>query len=393
MNYKDMKTTELRSLVRSRRIANGEGTRNLTKAECINLLEDNDAVKRLDASTTQSVSTPPPQRTQSTDLMDIILKNVKEQGISSLDEPKVISLIEQHAMSATKADELLKTIVENMEQIIDKRMKKLELPVTVNIKNNATGTTKDMGIQHKCFVTLLKIAQARDKDGHVPNIYLHGPAGTGKTTGAQKLAEALNLPFYFNGAIDSEYKLSGFVDASGTFQSRPFYEAYKNGGVYLFDELDSSMPSAVLAFNASLANGHADFPIGKVERHKDCIIIGAGNTTLRGDGYSDGFQRNEMDGAFRDRFSCFIAWPIDEALEASCVPTDYKHWLEIVRKARKAVKEHGIKKHEVTPRATFSGIALLQQEIGVKDVVDMVLRKGLPDDNWSKISDAIRGSI
>jgi hypothetical protein len=149
--------------------------------------------------------------------------------------------------------------------------------------------------------------------------------------------------------------------------------------------MDSSMPSALLAFNQALANGHAMFPEGRIKRHKDCIIIGAGNTTLRGDGYNEGFQRNEMDSAFRDRFSCYIEFPLDNALESACVPNDFKYWLDIVRVARKAVKVHGIKKHEVTPRATFSGIALLKKDIDVEQVIAMTLRKGLPDESWNKV--------
>jgi DNA polymerase III delta prime subunit len=262
-------------------------------------------------------------------------------------------------------------------------------PTLIEIKDRNGEVRKLDGVHHHRMPTLLAFAQARDKDGRVPPIYLHGPAGTGKTTAAAKLAEALGLEFYFNGAIDSEYKLSGFVDAGGTFRSRPFFEAYSKGGVYLFDELDSSMPSAVLAFNAALANGHADFPTGKVERHPDCIILAAGNTTLRGDGNSEGFQRVEMDAAFRDRF-VFLDWPLDESLEDACTPKEHKAWLVIVRKVRANVKRHGIKKADVTPRATFSGIALLQAGVSLDDVIASTLRKGLPETHWKQAFEGVR---
>src|SRR5690606_7558053 len=102
------------------------------------------------------------------------------------------------------------------------------------------------------------------------NVWLAGPAGSGKTTAAEQVAKALKLKFYFNGAIDTEYKLSGFVDAHGRIVSTAFREAYTNGGVYLFDEVDASLPSATLAFNAALANGQCDFPGSKepTPKHK-----------------------------------------------------------------------------------------------------------------------------
>ena len=96
------------------------------------------------------------------------------------------------------------------------------------------------------------------------NVMLVGPAGSGKTTLAAQIAKMFDLPFYFNGALSSEYKLTGFMDANGKLVRTPFREAYEHGGVYLFDEIDGSMPDALLAFNAALSNGHADFPDGTV---------------------------------------------------------------------------------------------------------------------------------
>jgi len=147
------------------------------------------------------------------------------------------------------------------------------------------------------------------------HVMLVGPAGSGKTTLGHQVAEALGLPFYFTGAIASEYKLSGFIDAQGVFRSMPFFKAFTEGGVFLFDEIDASMPQALLAFNAALANGHADFPTGNFKRHPDFRCIAAANTFGRGSSRLY-VGRNQLDAASLDRFVT-IALDYDTRLEAA----------------------------------------------------------------------------
>ena len=116
---------------------------------------------------------------------------------------------------------------------------------------------------------------ARQSNGYRLNVWLTGPAGTGKTTAAKYCANAFGLKFYFCGSIDTEYKLTGFIDAQGRCINTAFRTAYQEGGVFLFDECDSSLPAALLAFNAALANGEAAFPDAIVSRHPDFICIAA----------------------------------------------------------------------------------------------------------------------
>ena len=237
------------------------------------------------------------------------------------------------------------------------------------------------------------------------NIMLVGAAGSGKTSAAEKAADLLGLPFYFTGAIDSAYKLTGFIDAQGRTIRTAFREAYEKGGVFLFDELDASLPSAVLAFNAALANGQMDFPDGTVKRHDNFRAIAACNTFGRGaDRQYCG--RLQLDAASLDRFAV-LSWDYDAALESALlglpaphdaprpydiIPLDEKsahvsalQWLEKVRTTRNAIESNKIR-HVVSPRASIYGAKLLAAGWTWNDTVESVLFKGLDSDSRAKIS-------
>ena len=142
--------------------------------------------------------------------------------------------------------------------------------ISINIQNGEH--IKDLGKQHFQFEKLSKYVQTKN------NIFLVGSAGSGKTTAARNIAKALNIKFYFTGAINSEYKLTGFIDAQGRIVNTEFRKAYEHGGLFLFDEIDASFPQAILAFNAALANDFMDFPDKKVPKHKNFYCIAAANT-------------------------------------------------------------------------------------------------------------------
>lgn len=112
-----------------------------------------------------------------------------------------------------------------------------------------------LGVVHRKAKDLITILDCGE------NVYLYGPAGSGKTTGAAQAAKALGLEFYFTGKLSDEYGLLGFKNATGETVRTPFREAYEHGGLFLFDEYDGSNPNAVVAMNAALANKICSFPM------------------------------------------------------------------------------------------------------------------------------------
>ena len=155
---------------------------------------------------------------------------------------------------------------------------------------------KDNEVKHDKFARLLQLMQLDE------SVYLYGPAGSGKNYVCEQIARALGLEFYYQNSITDEYKLTGFIDASGRYHETEFYRAFTRGGVFMLDELDASCPDTLVTLNAALANGYFTFPGGRVKMNKDFHCIAAGNTCGRGaDEMYTG--RSVIDASSLDRFT------------------------------------------------------------------------------------------
>jgi len=258
----------------------------------------------------------------------------------------------------------------------------VEKPVVVATKPHSVGSKR-----HQIFDALRMAVAAK------VNVFLVGPAGAGKTTVAKQVAHSLGLRFHFNGAIHSEYKLTGFRDAQGKVHRTAFREAFEHGGVYLFDEIDASQPAALLAFNAALANGMFDFPDRNVQAHPNFRCIAAANTWGKG-ATMDYVGRNALDAATMDRFA-MLEMRYDASLErrmAHLASHDHIEladaWLELVQKTRALCHEHDFR-HIVSPRATQQGLSLMVGGITAEGATLMVLRRGMEDTSWGRIRPSI----
>jgi MoxR-like ATPase len=239
-------------------------------------------------------------------------------------------------------------------------------PIRIEIKQGAEIRTLPAGHRHPVFADVLAALSVRE------NVYLVGPAGSGKTTIATQAAEALGLTFYSTGAVGMAYQLQGFINAEGKYMETDLYRAYVGGGVFLFDEIDASSAQALLAFNAIAANDLAAFPCGTVKRHADFVIIAAANTWGSG-ADAQYVGRAQLDAATLDRFA-FISMDYDERLELAISSND--EWTRYVQAFRRITRQLKIRA-VVSPRASIKGGKLLSAGLSWNRVEEMLLIRGL----------------
>lgn len=268
---------------------------------------------------------------------------------------------------------------ETVARIVDERITAaLKTIPSVKIEcKGADGQSRAVdGHQHPLFKALLTAACSRDANGRHPNIWIAGPAGSGKTHAVEQVAHAMGLSFHFNGAIANAFELLGFIDAGGTYHRTAFREAFENGGAYLFDEVDGSDNSAILALNAALANGACQFPDGMVKRHPDAVIMASANTHGLG-ATAEYVGRARIDGAFLDRFGVRFNWTYDTALEVAI--SGNEAFARRVIAARERARAAGLKVL-ITPRASQAGAALISAGMSSDEAAGLTYLANLSDD-------------
>lgn len=225
------------------------------------------------------------------------------------------------------------------------------------------------------------------------HVYLSGPPGSGKSTGAVQAAKALGRRYGYVSLNPQtpESRLLGFIDAGGIYRETEFFRCYTAGGVFCIDELDNGHPALLNTLNGMLESdsdgiGRGAFPCGVVERHPDFVMVATGNTNGRG-GDKLFPERRALDAAFLERF-VFLFWGYDEALEKAItlsINKDAREWLKWVRKVRAFTVGANIRVW-ASPRAAFKGASLLLDS-GWEHarIAERVLFKGLDADTVARI--------
>lgn len=340
---------------------------------------------------TASVTTPAPNPGLSSDLA---------QAIAAAVAPHVKSNISR----------------EDVERIVDGRIADTVLPRRVEVVVPTTGESRDVGIQHSYFEAVRRIMHAG------LNLWINGPAGGGKTTIAEAIADSFDLPHYSMSVcqLTSKADLIGYKNVTdGNYVQTDLRQAYEYGGVFLLDEVDAGNANVMVILNAMLANGKCAFPDRMVTRHPKFMPMAGANTVgLGADKQYVG--RNQLDKATLDRF-VMLDFPYDPSIMSvmcGVAPGCFSEMrrpkpIEFIQTEDKADAENDARlkaatnarceefcrtlvkvmnavdslkvRHLVGPRAGMNGCKLIRLGFTMDDVMDMAVWKGLDSDTVSKV--------
>ena len=267
-----------------------------------------------------------------------------------------------------------------VEKIVDEKLSDFrnKMVKTIQVKKADMPEPKEIGV---CHYLTEQIAQ-------VCNIGVHqmlvGPAGGGKTTCCEKVAEILDLKFYpmSVGPQTTKSDLLGFIDAAGNYHTTPLREAFENGGLLLLDEVDAANAGVLTIINALLANGYCSFPDGVKQRNENFRCICACNTYGRG-ADREYVGRNQLDAATLDRFAV-VDFEYDEAMERAIAGNN--EWVDKIQRYRKRAFELKMRV-VISPRASIYGAKLLANGMKEKLVEELVVWKGISKDIRNKITE------
>lgn len=214
-------------------------------------------------------------------------------------------------------------------------------------------------------------------------VYLAGPAGSGKNHTVEQIAKELDWDFYFSNSVQQEFKLTGFIDAGGTFHETEFYKACTSDkpSIFFLDEMDASIPEVLVLLNAAIANGYFEFPNGRID-FDHVKFVAAGNTV--GSGADEMYTgRMVLDQATLDRFAII---EFDYSLKVEmALSKNNTELVNFIRDLRKDADYKGI-------RATFSYRAITmvtkleQAGMDLNLIIKIAVVKGLDKDTINTLN-------
>lgn len=300
------------------------------------------------------------------------------KALSTQQKPFAEVLEEQFTatMAALSVEKMLPSLISAVKDKITAEYGNLPVKHEIIIKDLPPYETTE--VLHKEFDDMLKSLMLGKA------LYLYGEAGTGKSHVAKQLAKALNLPFYCTSSVVDDVQIKGYKDATGNYHETAFFKAFSEGGLFLLDELDASVPETLIILNMALSNGMFDFPCGNVQAHKNFRLVATGNTC--GNGADNIYSaRYTLDGATMERF-LFYACDYDPRIEENLARGD-NALLDFIRDYRITAK-----KAHIVSLATYRAIinlADLSPSIGREKALKVALIKGLSMDDCKLIDNKL----
>ena len=199
-----------------------------------------------------------------------------------IDRQQVIDLIQENAVS----EERLIDLIQNHSPI-----------KTIKVEIGGQSKVLDGQVFHKKFEQSLKFAMAGF------NLWLYGPAGTGKTYMAEQIAEAMGRESVVQ-PVCNQTPISffeGYNNAHGDYIETELYRAFTQGKIYIIDEVDNGNPNSLTFLNTCIQSQNVCFAGRIFKRHPNFQVIACGNTF--GSGATEQYiGRNGQDLSFTNRF-------------------------------------------------------------------------------------------
>jgi len=311
-----------------------------------------------------------------------------EQAISKLLKPDVERELVKLQAQRDENGKALSAVASELAKL------KASKPVIIEVQQ-AKGNPVVIEGAHFLFARLVKLVRAG------LNLYLWGPAGSGKTTAALQVATSLKLQAEIDTLDPTTFRsmVQGYMTPTGEPVHTTFSRCWTEGKIYVADETDNAPGHVQTLFNSALANGHAPLAWGNVQRAPGFGFIGTGNTPGRPT--REFPDRRPMSAAFADRLY-FIHWPLDPAIEcrAAGLPIPARseltsatvtpqEWVAWVRKVREWAKVE-MPTLQVTPRASLIGLQALALGEHPQDVADALVFRGADDEMRGKALKAVR---
>lgn len=175
-------------------------------------------------------------------------------------------------------------------------------------------------------------------------MFLAGPAGVGKTNLVKTIAEVCGIPLHIVTSPQMSTDITGFVDAHGNFVDTEFTRGCRGTerNIILIEEMDRSMPDALIPMNSAIANGLlGSLGAGTIEVNPNVIFMATGNTN--GLGQTDEFNTaQQLDGSTLSRFvTVWIDWVHSTAISIADGNAELVEFAEDYRQAHDKAKIHG----------------------------------------------------
>lgn len=185
---------------------------------------------------------------------------------------------------------------------------------------------------------MYRVAWYMDNGYHV---MLTGLAGVGKTYMIEQLAKIRGWNFYIITAPRMASDVCGYVGPHGRVEVPVTKAITDPNGILLIDEIDRSMPEALIQLNSLLANGYMNVPgIGLVYAYEGFRCVATANTTGMG-GNTDMVTAKKLDQSTRDRFQFVkVRWNrrVPEGILArkGATPEDAEEIVDFIGDVRRA---------------------------------------------------------